>query len=176
MNNYIYINKIKFHLKNFVDLSYDESIYALRIRNHPDVRSQMYNSNFIDTNTHLEFIQSLLRQEDTKYFLVSDNEVPIGVINFKSIDSNLQKCEFGIYANLDSNYFKKGYLLISVAKKYALNVLKLKEMYLEVYADNIKAFNLYKKNGFTSYKSVLKNKNEIITMKCCMENERIIKK
>tara|TARA_Y200000002_G_scaffold364113_1_gene352837 strand:- start:6342 stop:6866 length:525 start_codon:yes stop_codon:yes gene_type:complete len=173
MNNYININKIKFHLKNFVDLSYDESIYALKIRNHPDVRSQMYNSNVIDTNEHLEFIESLSRKEDAKYFLVLDNQAAIGVINFKSIDSNLQKCEFGIYANLESDFLKKGYLLISIAKKYALNVLELKEMYLEVYAKNIKALNLYKKNGFTGNKSVLKKKNEIITMKCCLENERI---
>ena len=174
MINYLYINSIKFNLKNLIDLSDEESIYALKIRNHPDVRSQMYNSDVINKNEHFKFIKSLLGKEDTKYFLVSDNEITLGVINFKSIDTNSKKCEFGIYANLESDYLKKGYLLISVAKKYALNILELKEMYLEVYAENMKAFNLYKKNGFMSYKSVFKKKNEIITMKCDLTNERII--
>jgi UDP-4-amino-4,6-dideoxy-N-acetyl-beta-L-altrosamine N-acetyltransferase len=174
MINYIHINKKKFVLKKFEDLCDDESNFALKIRNHPDVRSQMYNSNVIDKNEHLKFIKSLLGKEDTKYFLVFANEVAIGVINFKSIDCKLKKCEFGIYANLDSDYPKKGYLLISVAKKYALTALELKEIYLEVYAENVKALNLYKKNGFTNYKSIFKKKNEIITMKCDLVNETII--
>lgn len=174
MKNNIYINNTKFNLKNFVDLSNKESFYALKIRNHPDVRSQMYNSTLINQDEHFNFIKSLIGKEDTKYFLVSDNEIAIGVINFKSINSNSKKCEFGIYANLEIDYLKKGYLLLSVAKKYALNILELKEMYLEVYAENMKALNLYKKNGFISYKSILKKKNEIITMKCDLVNETII--
>ena len=58
MINNIYINKKKFVLKKFEDLCDDESNFALKIRNHPDVRSQMYNSNVIDKNELLKLLNS----------------------------------------------------------------------------------------------------------------------
>jgi|TARA_B110001450_G_C17638078_1_gene488078 UDP-4-amino-4,6-dideoxy-N-acetyl-beta-L-altrosamine N-acetyltransferase len=171
MTKYICLDKTKFSLLDFINLSNEDAIFALKIRNHPDVRSNMHNSEIIELDDHLWFIKTLSQKKDIKYFLVKDNNVCLGVINYKSIDDNLKKCEFGIYSNLESDYPKKGYSLIRIAKNFAANSLNLKEMYLEVFSDNVRALNLYKKNGFIEFNSQARKKNEIIMMKCKLKNK-----
>ena len=127
--------------KNFIDLSDSEKEFVLKWRNSEKIAKFMKNSN-IGFDEHLKFIQNLKNDSTKKYFLVYDGNEPIGVIDF--INITLTSCEFGLYG------IKKGVgnLLMEEIKKYAFNVLKVKTLKACVFKENLKALNLYLKNGF----------------------------
>jgi len=67
-------------LINFINLEYDEKVMILNWRNHPKVKSVMHNNLDISLDDHLNFIKSLKKRVDKKYFLVKKNSLNIGVL------------------------------------------------------------------------------------------------
>ena len=156
-------------LKNFVILSEDEKLMVLKWRNYDDVRLWMYNTNIISMIDHLEFINKLEDDSKNKYFLVIKNKNNIGVIYFNNINYEQKECEFGLYANPFEKIAGVGKILEEVCIKYAFNILKLQTLKLEVFSENERAINLYKKFNFEKTgEKIVKNK-EIICME--LENE-----
>lgn len=139
------INKVE--LLNFKDFNNSQIELVYKWRNDPKIAQYMINKS-IKWDEHLNFINSLKNSSDKLYFLVYQDNEPIGVISFINIDS--QKCEFGLYAN--PNLRKMGDILMSSIVDYAFNSLKVKEILAKAYANNPKAINLYQKFGFEIYK------------------------
>lgn len=132
-------NKIIY--KNFILLSKQENIEILHIRNSEKIAKFM-KSKFITLKEHLYFIEILKKTNDKKYFLLSNNNEKLGVIYF--ININKISCEFGLYG------IKKGVgdLLMEEIKKYAFEILKIKNLKACVFKTNQKALNLYLKHNF----------------------------
>ena len=134
-------------LKDFPSLNKVEFYLILAWRNNPNIASFMKNQS-VSLKEHLTFFDTLKTQKNKKYFLVFDEDEPIGVIHF--IDICEQSCEFGLYAN---PYLKgKGQILMDELKNYAFYTLKVEKILACVFKDNEKALNLYLKNGFKIYK------------------------
>ncbi|TXE82844.1 UDP-4-amino-4,6-dideoxy-N-acetyl-beta-L-altrosamine N-acetyltransferase [Campylobacter peloridis] len=127
--------------KNFISLNKQENIEILNIRNDEKIAKFMKNK-FISLKEHLNFIKILKKTNDKKYFLLSNNNEKIGVIYF--ININKTSCEFGLYG------IKKGVgdLLMQEIKKYAFEILKIKNLKACVFKTNQKALNLYLKHNF----------------------------
>jgi len=73
-------------LLNFIDMTHDEKLQVLKMRNHPDVKKWMYNQNDIDLNDHLNFVEALKASKEKQYFVLKQDSQIIGSINFTEID------------------------------------------------------------------------------------------
>ena len=130
-------------LKDFPSLNKVEFYLILAWRNNPNIASFMKNKN-VSLEEHVTFFDALKNQKTKKYFLVFDEDEPLGVIHF--IDICKQSCEFGLYAN---PYLKgKGQILMNTLKNYAFETLKVRKITACVFKNNQRALNLYLKNGF----------------------------
>ncbi|EAK5748253.1 UDP-4-amino-4,6-dideoxy-N-acetyl-beta-L-altrosamine N-acetyltransferase [Campylobacter lari] len=128
-------------LKDFIHLNQEEIKLVLKWRNNESIVKFMKTQN-ITLKEHLSFLSSLKTNTTKKYFLVYDDKIIIGVINFINITNN--SCEFGLYG------IKKGVgnLLMQKIKSYAFSVLKIQTLNACVFKENTKALNLYLKHGF----------------------------
>lgn len=151
-------------LTDFTDLSYENKLQILTMRNHPKVRAQMYNQNSIDEEDHINFIESLKDNTEKQYFLVEHKQSIVGVIYFTDIDQNDLSAVFGVYANLINKTDKAGSILMESALGFFKNCLNLNKIILEVYESNEIAMNLYIKFGFTVDNYFYKDGNKVISM------------
>ena len=154
---------------NYINLNDDEKKIILKMRNHPNIKRWMYNQKNISVEEHFEFINKLRKDNNKNYFLIKQKEKVLGTINF--IKNNYKNSlNLGIYSNPLSKINNSGTILIIVASKYAFEVIGVDKITLEVFSDNKKAINFYKKNGFHEIQKKFTS-HEII----CMEKKRYIK-
>nr|WP_321268055.1 UDP-2,4-diacetamido-2,4,6-trideoxy-beta-L-altropyranose hydrolase [uncultured Sulfurimonas sp.] len=161
-NNFLY----KCKLINFIDLKFEEKKMILEWRNNPIIREWMYNQDIISLESHLKYIESLEKSKDKKYFLVKKNNENIGVIDFVNIKKD--SANMGIYANPKSKGVGK--ILLENILKYAFEELKVKKIYAEVFAENKKAYEFYKKFNFKSFNTKKINDKEVICLELKYEN------
>lgn len=153
-------------LLNFIDLKLEEKEMILKWRNHPDIRKWMYNQDEIKFEEHLNFIDSLKLRKDKLYFLVKKEDDFIGVIDFTQL-VNKESVHMGIYSNPNIN--GNGKILLNKIIDYSFNNLKVKRVFSEVFAENEKAHNLYKKFNFKDISEKTINNKKVICME--LENE-----
>jgi len=153
-------------LKNFVELNNKEKLIILSWRNNEIIRKWMYNSEIILEKNHMKFISNLDNDRNNQYFLVKSSIKNIGVIYFNNINDD--SVEMGIYGN--PNIKGTGKILMKNLIDYAFNVLKVKKIISEVYAENIKAYNLYKDFNFQDIKNIIKEDKTIKHMELNNEN------
>ena len=110
----------------------------------------MYNKELITLEKHLDYIESLKNRIDKKYFLLKQNNIDIGIIDFTSINNTMQSAEIGLYTK--PNLKGYGSLLMKNILRYGFYVLGLRKLYSNVYIKNDKAIKLYEKFGFTEIK------------------------
>ena len=145
-------------------MNLEEIGMILKWRNHINIRKWMYNQDSIDLDSHLNFINSLLLDTVKQYLIVKKDEKYIGVVDFTNIDYKNKECYFGIYVNPFEKIMGIGKILLYICMKYSFNVLKLNKLKLEVFKENEKAKNLYKKYGFKNINYKIVNKKEVICM------------
>ncbi len=131
------------YLKDFTHLDKKEILLVWQWRNDEKI-SQFMKTKYIDFQEHLNFIITLKKDQTKKYFLVFKDDEAIGVIDFINITQI--SCEFGLYAK--PNLKGVGQNLMQEIKKYAFEILKIKELKACVFKQNKKALDLYLKSGF----------------------------
>ncbi|ECQ5881857.1 UDP-4-amino-4,6-dideoxy-N-acetyl-beta-L-altrosamine N-acetyltransferase [Campylobacter coli] len=131
------------YLKDFTDLDKKEILLVWQWRNDEKI-SQFMKTKHIDFQEHLNFITALKKDQTKKYFLVFKDDEAIGVIDFINITQD--SCEFGLYAK--PNLKGVGQILMQEIKKYAFEILKIKELKACAFKQNKRALDLYLKNGF----------------------------
>ena len=153
-------------LINFVDLTIEEKKMVLSWRNHPDIKRWMYTDSDISLENHLNFIDSLKDRKDKLYFLVKKDDEYIGVINFTDIKA--ESLEMGIYSKPSAKGL--GSILLETIIEYAFDTLKVKRIFAELFSENSKAYNLYKKYGFNEIGKNNINNKEVIRLELKNEN------
>jgi UDP-4-amino-4,6-dideoxy-N-acetyl-beta-L-altrosamine N-acetyltransferase len=103
-----------------------------------------------------------------QYLVVKQNDIFLGVIYFTNINKQFKECYFGLYANPFAKIPGVGSILEEICIKYVFDILKLKKLKLEVFSDNDRALNLYKKFKFKEISSKIVNNKKVI----CMEIEK----
>lgn len=81
---------------------------------------------------------------------------------------NKTSLKMGIYANPELKGVGK--FLMNILIDYSFNQLKVKKIISEVFAENIKAYSLYKSFNFKNKKSFQKKNKNIIYMELDYEN------
>ena len=88
------------------------------------------------------------KPQNIAFIIMNDNE-PIGVAYFHSIDYIKKKADWGMYIYKE-NFRGKGvgFFVLTECIDFAKNNLKLFTLYLDVLKSNIAAIKLYQKCGF----------------------------
>lgn len=156
-------------LLNFINLSLKEKKMILEWRNSTNIKKYMYTQDDISLENHMKFIESLKNSEDKIYFLVKKDDEFIGVIDFNNIKEN-ESLIMGIYAN--PNLKGKGNILLETIINFSFYILKVKKIFAEVFFENEKAYNLYKKYNFKEIGEKIVNDKKVICMEldCKVKN------
>ena len=160
------------NLCNYINLNENDKIIALSMRNHPEIKKWMHNQDSISNATHCEFVKSLENKIDRRYYLVKQNNIIIGSINFSEINL-YNSVEFGIYTNPFLQLKGAGRLLESAASQYAFIELNVKIIKLEVFSDNERAIHFYNKCGFKLIDTKKVNHKNIMYMEKMKVLEKI---
>ena len=132
---------MKIIFKNFTTLSEEEIKLVWEMRNKIEIRSKMYNQDFIPLESHINWVKKLAGRNDCRYFLAYLDEKPVGVVDFTSIEKS--KCEWGYY--LDKQYLSSGYgiLLEYYIIKYAFEVLNVNLLFCAVLNSNKNVYDTH---------------------------------
>ena len=151
-------------LINFTKLSSSEKEMILEWRNDSSIRQWMFTQEPISLESHLSYIDSLPLRKDRIYFLVKQDNIAIGVIDFTNIDMLHKTAEIGLYAKPALKGV--GTLLMQEIIHYAFQELKINRLISEVFEHNHAAIKLYKKFDFKE----IEKRQEIIVMELKDEN------
>ena len=135
---------------------------VLNWRNSNNIKKWMYSSDLISIESHIRFIDGLIFSKDRQYMVVKKDNNYLGVVDFTGIDFEKKSSDFGLYANPVKRILDAGKILEAVCLKYVFDLLKFKKIKLEVFSNNVKAIDLYKKFNFR--KAGVKNINNKIVI------------
>ncbi|MBN2896305.1 MAG: UDP-4-amino-4,6-dideoxy-N-acetyl-beta-L-altrosamine N-acetyltransferase [Campylobacterales bacterium] len=147
------------NLKNFTDLSTSERDLVRQWRNDERVRTYMYTTHEISAQEHEAFILRLRSEATKRYFLIFEDDTPIGVIDFTDIRA--QSALIGLYANPTQHGV--GAVLMQSIIDYAL-MQEWHTLRAEVLASNLRAQNLYARFGFELREKSRYREQEILIM------------
>lgn len=135
------INLSDYELKDYCDLTRNESQLMLDGRNLPDIRKRMINTTEIESENHFKFVSDLRFDRNKKYYAVflkdnqsNNNSKPIGSITLERLTPDT--AERGIW--LFPEYHGKGHAtqLLTQLYDYLKYNSNLKEIYTRVRTDN----------------------------------------
>jgi len=162
------------NLVNYTDLTEEESQLVLAMRNHPEIMKWMYHSDEILLSEHHNFIEGLKKDSSRYYFLVKQNDLILGSINFLDLKNINHEVVFGLYANPYVSIAGIGRILEEASIFYASNKLQAKVLKLEVYSENKQVMNLHKKYGFNiSGRKEVNDKEVLCMQKNYIEQESV---
>lgn len=143
-------------LKDYISLSIHEHKELLQIRNEEYIRSVSLNTDVIEIENHLKFVESL-KNANKKFYAVFFEEKIIGGVNVFDLDDEVK---WGIFFKDDANLIVKSIVPIFFIEYLFENFVK-DELFLEVKSDNVNTISYDKNLGFKTFKE----DNGIITMK-----------
>jgi len=141
VNGYVY--------KNFTQLNREEIIQVWNWRNSPEIRRYFYNTDEIPLQSHFKFIYTLGRRNDVCYWLVIENDNPIGVMDLTDIKIHEERAEMGYYIIPDMLENGIGLNFVYTNLIFAFEKIGCKTILGGVHKDNRNARLLDEYLGFT---------------------------
>lgn len=139
----------RLRLKNFIILSDEERRLVLGWRNNEAVRKYVSTDpGEITFSDHQIFIERLKKRRDRYYFLVSDEQNPLGVVSLLEIDRYNRRCIWGDYANPEHFDTGAGIVLEYAALQLVFDRLTLHCLRCRTIEENRAALKLHKFFGF----------------------------
>ena len=130
----------------------DYPIYTKWVNN-PNINKYLTIQNkLISLFNEKEILEVLSKEEFVFAIVKCDNDELIGNVGLQNIDYKNGNAELGIFIGEEDN-LSKGYgsEAIKLLLSYAFNNLRLHNIMLTVYADNIRAIKAYTKCGFKEF-------------------------
>lgn len=158
-------------LKNYILLNEDEHKDLLKIRNTKHIRELSLDTKEIILSKHLEWVNTLVINEDKKYYAIIYKDKIIGAINIFDINKEIK---WGIFFEENASILLKSFLpiyfLSYVFKEYKINSIqaevKLKNENALKYNKNLGFIEFFKNEEFISLsldlESFIKRKNDKI--------------
>ena len=109
----------------------------------------------------VEEFKNEFREERTIFLSIINDEKIIGyIILINEIDAVQLK-----RIVIDENHLGIGQEVLRLLEKYCLKTFNTSRLWLDVYADNLRAINAYKKVGYTQFKKGRENSREVVFYK-----------
>ena len=131
--------------KDYTKLDEKELVSILELRNQKKIREYMINNEIISLENHLNWIESLKKSTDKKYFSVSLEKEIIGSLSY--VNDN-QKISWGVFFKENINPFvtsSSTFIFLSYVFEISQTI------YSYVKKENLNAFNFNKNFGFKIY-------------------------
>jgi RimJ/RimL family protein N-acetyltransferase len=125
---------------------------TLAWRNRDDIRRWFLNSDVLQAQQHIAWFTRYAERDDDFVFIIEEvaSGQPVGQVSLYRIEWAARRAEFGRLMIGAAEAAGKG--LAHAATRAAVQVgfetLGLKEIHLEVYADNLRAIHIYETCGF----------------------------
>jgi len=132
-----------------VDLDREAQLQVLKIRNEEYIRQWMFTGNEINIDDHFAWIEQLkTAKSQICLTIINDSKQPVGAVNIKKIDKDNGNAELGFYKS--QNIDEKGLMTMSLSAviNYSFDILGLEKIYSEVFENNIKSINIFKRLCF----------------------------
>jgi diamine N-acetyltransferase len=134
----------------------EKDIEMVRLwRNQDHIRKWFVYSNIISVEEQQRWYENYLKKPDDLMFIIENNVdgeglLPVGAVALYNIDLIKKNAEFGRLMIGESSAAGKGIALKATALicGYGFKELNLKSIHLDVFPNNEKAVNIYKKIGF----------------------------
>lgn len=118
-------------------------------RNHPDVAKYMYTDHEITAEEHARWFESVLQDDSSRFWVITNNGVAIGLLSISQIDRHNGRCYWAYY--LDPAHRAKGagsFAEYSVLQ-HVFDVLQLNKLCGEVLGFNRAVLKMHKRFGFS---------------------------
>ena len=133
---------MKFHFKNYTNLSKKDKLNILKIRNLQYVRENMYTSDIIKTEDHLKWIEGLKTRKDCIYWAIFVDNNLVGAIDLTDISLRGDFAEWGFY--IENKYSGYGALVEYLGMKHFLDEMGFEKILAGVYEGNEQVYNMHK--------------------------------
>lgn len=127
----------------------DDTDAVVGWRNQTDILAQLFSAAAPTPAEHDAWFADLTRRTDRLEFVILDSDVAVGTIGLAAIDFAKRSAEYGVLIG-DAHARRRG--VASRASKallrFAFDALRLDEVFLELFGDNVAARRLYDGLGF----------------------------
>ena len=135
--------------KNFINLYEEEKIDILEIRNSKYIRENMSNDNIIEKDSHFNWIENLVNDQNSKYFAIFFDNKLQGSVYFNINQQN--ECFWGIYLDERSSAIISS-LSAYIFLEFIINTMSIEKIFSSVKKNNSQALNFNKNFGFEIFK------------------------
>jgi UDP-4-amino-4,6-dideoxy-N-acetyl-beta-L-altrosamine N-acetyltransferase len=111
-------------------------------RNHPEISKWMIDQNEITVDQHLKFIESLKSRDDSLYWLVYNQDSPMGVVSSINVDYKRKKGFFGYYISPELLNNGNGLEFNYYCRNFYFNILNFEVLYGNIVLGNTKPYLL----------------------------------
>jgi UDP-4-amino-4,6-dideoxy-N-acetyl-beta-L-altrosamine N-acetyltransferase len=119
-------------------------------RNSPDVRAYMYTDHLIAPEEHAAWFAGIEGDESRRYWIVTSDETPVGLVNLYDIDRANQRSAWAYYlADPSVRGLGLGSYVEYWVLEFVFEGLKLAKLWCEVLASNEPVRKLHETFGFT---------------------------
>jgi len=142
------MNKVKLRC---VRAKFEHIKIVYLIRNNPEIRKNLINSDDIVYFDHVKFYRKMLEEKNPKIFLIYHGLIPIG---FFDIKNKTETGDLEVGFKIIPTYQGKGIGKIMMNRAIQIRDRKYpdKNLVLTVFLDNDNALNTYRKAGFKIFK------------------------
>lgn len=135
----------------------NETELIVKWRNNENVRKNFIFQKTFTNEMHNNWMDTKVANGEVVQFIIrlKENDKAIGSVYFRDIDYEKKEAEYGIFIGEDNERGKGfGSEAAELALQYAFSNLKLKSIFLRVFADNESAIKSYESAGFRKEKCV----------------------
>jgi UDP-4-amino-4,6-dideoxy-N-acetyl-beta-L-altrosamine N-acetyltransferase len=119
-------------------------------RNSPDVRAYMYTDHVIAPEEHAAWFAGIEGDESRRYWIITSDDVPVGLANLYDIDRRHQRCAWAYYlADPSVRGLGLGSYVEYWMLEFVFEGLKFAKLWCEVLASNEPVWKLHETFGFT---------------------------
>lgn len=122
----------------------------LRMRNEPHVRRGMLNDSVIQEADHAEWMEATISSAFKSYFLVTLEDLPIGVIGFYAMNGRNLTSEWSFYFSNSRPHDEPRLVTSSLllALHYLFEIRSFRRLYSQVLATNTASLRIHRRLGF----------------------------
>jgi len=131
----------------FFNLQEEHLEMVLRWRVKPEVSEYMFTDVNYNVEKQHQWFKRICNDDTCRYWLISYQDVPIGVINLAAIDRIHLRCSAGYYIG-ELGYRQLGAMIPPYLYNHVFKEMKFRKIYGEVMAENKKVLQMHKMHGF----------------------------
>jgi UDP-4-amino-4,6-dideoxy-N-acetyl-beta-L-altrosamine N-acetyltransferase len=130
-------------------LTREDADMVLRWRNSPDVAGFSLSDRLIAPDEHAAFIERVLDEDDSRYWIIEVAGRPVGLVNVEDIDDEAGTCEWGFYVAEPTERGQGiGTRALDQALRWAFEVRGVREVRAVVLVTNLPGLAVHRRLGF----------------------------